>query len=81
MQDKLEKTLEILFEPKINSLKLRKITLGCYRYINFKFIYLELKMQRPMIWHNWLQGTKPMDQIIRYTYWTREIGEPISSIT
>jgi hypothetical protein len=31
MQDKLGKTLEILFEPKINSLKLGKITLGCYK--------------------------------------------------
>jgi hypothetical protein len=31
MQDKLGKTLEILFEPKINSLKIKEITLGCYK--------------------------------------------------
>jgi hypothetical protein len=30
MQDKLGKTPEILFEPKINSLKFKEITSGCY---------------------------------------------------
>jgi hypothetical protein len=30
MQGKLEKALENLFKPQINSLKLGKITLGCY---------------------------------------------------
>jgi hypothetical protein len=31
MQGKLEKTLENLFKPQINSLKFGKITLGCYK--------------------------------------------------
>jgi hypothetical protein len=53
-----------------------------FRYI-ISIGYLGYKIQRPMILHRWLRDTRlwQTEPILRYTYWTKEIGEPISSIT
>jgi hypothetical protein len=50
MQDKLGKALENLFEPKINSLKLRKVTLGCYSLAGYyrRFIENFSKIPKPL---------------------------------
>jgi ribonuclease HI len=69
---------ELLFPLWVQSQEL----IAQFRYINFYWIP-RTQNSEPMILHRWLRDTRlwRIEPIFRYTYWTKEIGELISSIT